>query len=236
MTSHAVVEAQAAQDEIFLILSEDLELRSLYKEAFHVMSKETFEQHFPRILKSYCTDLSKEASNDLERNTVRFMRSQSRRQVITRRVCEAFGPKDTRAAQFAQLGKQRNVKLPLLELFLKGDHSFNKEALAEPDESDAETDSDAEYDCSNVELVRDFLLGKAFTNYQMSLRRFVPYLETNHNAVVKGKAPTWDHSIEEQQYLEQTPSIQLETRNSQTSENGVTIHWQCVSSVDDRPV
>ncbi len=68
MTSHAVVEAEAAQDELFLILSEDPELRSLYKEAFHVMSIETFEKQLPRILKSYCTDLSKEASSDLERN------------------------------------------------------------------------------------------------------------------------------------------------------------------------
>ncbi len=84
---------------------------------------------------------------------------------------------------------------------MNGDHSFNKRALDESDDSDDEADSDAGYDCSNVELVQDFLVGKAFTNYQMSLRHFIraykdkentiliSSFETNHNAIVEGTAP-----------------------------------------------
>ena len=75
MTSDSSVEAQAAQDELYMMLSEDPELCSLYKDAFHVMSIETFEKQYPKILKTYRTDLSKEASNDLERKIVQFMRS-----------------------------------------------------------------------------------------------------------------------------------------------------------------
>ena len=248
MTSHAVIEAQAAQDELYMILSEDLELCSLYKEAFHVMSIETFEKQYPRILKSYCADLSKEASNDLERKIVQFMRSQSRQHAITRRICETFGPEDTRVAQFARLEQQRNESTPLLERFLNGDHAFNKEALAKPNDSDDETDSDAGYDCSNVELVRDFVLGKAFTNHQMSLRHIisahknnqnnvpVSSVETNYNAIVEGKAPTWGRSIEGQHNIEQTSSIKPETRNIQMDKKSVSIHWQCVSSADHCPI
>ena len=248
MTSHSAVEAQAAQDELYVILSEALELCSLYEDAFDVMSIETFEKQFPRILKSYCTDLSKEASNDLERKIVRFMRSQSRQHIITRRICEAFGPEDTRAAQFARLEQQRYENKPLLERFLNGDHAFNKEALAKPYESDDETDSDAGYDCSNVELIRDFLLGKAFTNYQMNLLNFISAhrikqnnvpgssAETNHNAIVEGKDPTRGRSIVGQHCIEQTSSIKLETRNSPMDKKSVTIHWQCVSSAESFPL
>ena len=248
MTSHPVVGAQAAQDELYMMLSEDLELCSLYEDAFHVMSIETFEEQFPRVLKSYCTDLSKEASNDLERKIVQFMRSQSIQHIITRRICEAFGPEDTRAAQFARLEQQRYENKPLLERFLNGDHAFNKEALVRPDESDDETDSDAGYDCSNVELVRDFLLGKAFTNYQISVRSFISAhknkqnnvpgssAEDNHNSILEGKDPTWGHSIVGQPCIEQTSSIKLETPTSQIDKKSVTVHWQCVSSADYCPI
>ena len=136
----------------------------------------------------------------------------------------------------------------MLERFLNGDHTFNKEALAKPDESDDETDSDAGYDCSNVELVRDFVLGKAFTNYQMNLRHFisahknkqrnilVSSVETNYNAIVEGKAPTWGRPIGGQHCIEQTSSIKPETRSSQLDKKSVSIQWQCVSSADCCPV
>ena len=248
MTSDSSVEAQAAQDELYMMLSEDPELCSLYKDAFHVMSIETFEKQYPRILKTYRRDLSKEASNDPERKIVQFIRSQSIQHIITRRICGAFGPEDTRVAQFAQLEQQRNENTPLLERFLNGDHTFNKEALAKPDESDDETDSDAGYDCSKVELVRDFVLGKAFTNYQMNLRHFisthenkqnnipVSSVETNYNATVEGNAPTWDRPIEGQHCIKKTSSIKLETPKSQLDKTSVSIQWQCVSSADYCPV
>ena len=248
MTSHTGVEAQAAQDELYMMLSEDLELCSLYKEAFHVMSIETFEKQYPRILKSYCTDLSIEASNDLEKKIVQFMQSQSIQHIITRRICEAFGPEDTRVAQFAQLEQQRNENTPLLERFLEGDQALNEETLAKPDDSDDETDSDAGYDCSNVELVQDFVLGKAFTNHQMSLRDFISAhkdkqnniplssVETNNNAIVVGKTPTGGRSLGGQHCIEQTYSIKPKARNSQIDKKSVSIQWQCVSSADYWPV
>lgn len=197
MTSHAVVEAQAAQDELYLIRSENLELCSLCKEAFPAMGVETLEKQLPRILKSYCTELSKEASNDLERNIIQFTRSQSRQHMITRRICDAFGPEDTRAAQFARLEKQRNEKAPLLERFLNGGRPFNTEAFAEPHESGDETESDAGHDCSNVELVQDFLLGKAFTNYQMNLRHFISAHKNKQNTILAPSVKTKSGAVME---------------------------------------
>lgn len=245
MTSHTVVEAQAAQDELFFIFSEDPELRLLYKDAFHVMSITKFEKQLSKILKSYCTDLSKEANNDMERNTVSFLRSQSRRHTITRRICEAFGPEDKRAEQFAQLAKQRNEKLPLLERFLNTDHPVERKDADEPDDSDDEVDSFAGYDCSNVELVRDFLFGKAFTNYQMTLRRFIDAHKSENDNIHISSSEGYQNmtvegnsfmSKEEQSFIEKRPSTKPETSDRLISRKKVLIHWQCVSSADNLPV
>ncbi|KAL9607219.1 MAG: hypothetical protein Q9167_007845, partial [Letrouitia subvulpina] len=216
MTSHIGTEQQAAQDELVLILSEDRELCSLYLEAFRVMRVETFEKRFPNLLKSYCGDLSKEASNDLERNIVPFMKTQSRRHYITRRICETFGPEDDRAAKYAELKTQREERFFILERFLKRVHLRDKETDESFNDSDDEIDFDAGYNFSDVRLVKDFLLGNALTNLQISLRHFVREQDDKAKSTPIASFESNDEAI-------------VAARTSRWNEKTVTIHWQCVS-------
>ncbi|KAL9113553.1 MAG: hypothetical protein Q9227_002291 [Pyrenula ochraceoflavens] len=159
------------------------------------MSVERFETRFPVLLIWYCLDLKTDACNDLEKSTVRFMNLRSRRLWITRRVCEAFGPEDHRAAKFAELQKQREERYPLLEQFLRGDQYLNKDVEGSFDDSDDNSEFGAGYDFSNLRLVKDFLLGKALTNLQIKLRYFVNAEKNKGRSASSGGVRTRDEEV-----------------------------------------
>ena len=240
-TSHAEAGEYAAQDEVCLILTEDNELRSLYQEAFYVMKAEIFEQKFPSILKSYCADLSRQASNGLEKRTARFLKGRSRQRFITRRIREAYGPKDERAPGFLELAKQREEKLPLLERFLKGDHPQDKVSNEMLIASDDDSDFDAGYDYPDVRLVKDFMLGKALTRFQYSLRCFVDAQrneqklpdvsnpETGNGAELSSHSLEFGHSSSKELWVKEKALDGIGERRGEMDRKSVTIHWQCVS-------
>ena len=243
MTSHPAIEVMTAQEEVFRTFSENLELQSLYREAFQVMSIEDFEKQFPKVLKTYCADLSREAINARERQTVHFIQSRSRRHFITRRVCETFGAEDIRVAAFAELNKQREEQLDLLERFFRGQNPVNKADAEESfADSDNEADLDSEDDFGNVELVKDFLLGKAFTIFQKHLRQFIesyankadstlpPSFKANEASTDKEETSTQNAPESTKLNSEKTPDVESVTSNNPTSTKTVKIEWQCVSS------
>lgn len=240
-TSNAGTEARAAQDELFLVLSEDIELRKHFQRAFKVMSLDAFEEGFPRIFNSYWTNLSKDAHNDRERNFVRFMRSKSKQHFITRRICESFGPEDNRAATFAKLKKQREERFLLLERFLErgqGPSEVGKDVSC-PDDND-ELEFFAEYDYSDVRDLKDFLLGNAFTRFQIQMQRFVDTDQDKEKPPVLAGSAVGGSQIVDAQICSMDDSWKPRLENHKPPEwlgdwqgkaegKEVTLCWQCVS-------
>ena len=213
------------------------------------MSLDAFEEGFPRIFRSYWTNLGKDANNDRERTFVRFMSSNSKQHFITRRICESFGPEDKRAATFAKLEKQREERFFLLERFLKRDQGENDavEDVSCPD--DDELEFVFGYDYSDVRDLKDFVLGKAFTKFQIQMQRFVSTEEYKvkpiglaeaaicGRKIVEARVFSSDYWGKHYQHERNKPLELLGNRRSKMEEKRVTLYWQCVSlSITNRNI
>ncbi|KAI9792118.1 MAG: copper-binding transcription factor [Piccolia ochrophora] len=227
----------AAKDGLFLLLAQDHELSALYKEAFQLMSPEMFEKSFPSLLKTYCADLTKEAKSELERRTVQFLRPRSRRYYIVRRICDTFGPEDSRTADFMLLLSQRREKLLLLERFLNRRQNVNRKAADRVFEhSEEDADSDTEDYFPNVKQVEGFLVGKALTNLQSNTRHFIRSYKGRMDGgqkIASGTAQEVSPDKNDRgsnaavdQIIDQEDTS-LDSAKSQAYEQVVTIHWQC---------
>ena len=241
MTSRSGAESRVAQEELFAILSEDHELCTLSQDAFAVMNVEAFEKGFTKLLKSYCADLGSESNNDLEKTTVQFLKSRSKQHYITRRFCEAFGPEDNRLGKFAELGKQHQEKIPVLQAWLKDEYPPIETVDEEVNDRADESDMEEEYDYSNLRLVKDFLLGKSLTSLQINLRRFVSDHKDSHKLSnsdlgkknVKEssdfKAPLSTCSQVQPTTQEYGSFESLEKYRVQANGKVVIVTWRCVS-------
>ena len=72
------LEFTAAVDDLFNLFAKDPELEPLYTIAIQKIGSARFQKNILTLLKRYCNRLRTRADNDIERSTVKFLRTQSR--------------------------------------------------------------------------------------------------------------------------------------------------------------
>lgn len=170
---------QTATHYIGCLFTEDAELLSLYNTALTKLSPERFMRNHNRLLKRYFIDLGTEIHDDLQRESVRFLRRSAQRKQITDIILNTL----TTSRKGLKLNQEEPNRKLILERFLQMQEPTpianysSKDADNGSDTSSTDSDEAPDLDDSegnNLSAIVDFLIkGVSFDNFKKNIRQFI---------------------------------------------------------------